>query len=202
MGSDNWDKVAHQVDFNLPIDRDRFCSIVGLKSKILDFGCGYGRIMKELIDCGYTDVVGIDPSSAMVERGLATFPELSLSHSNRAALPFADGSFDAVVACAVFTCIPSHEDRFKAASEIARVLKPSGFLHISEFCSEEARAFTSGLGMHMHYSKVEEMQNLFKMFKCVYEEVIGTTTMDGKPESSYRAFYQRPHSKATHATNA
>lgn len=192
MLSEEWDKVAHQVDFNLKIDRDRFTHLIGFQSKILDFGCGYGRITNELTKCGYADVVGIDPSSAMVERGLAMFPGLSLLHLADSVLPFADSCFDAVVTCAVFTCIPALEDRAKAASEIARVLKPGGLLHVSEFCSEEGRAFTSGLGMPMYYGSAREMRHLLNMFQCCHEEVVAATTMRGRPESSYRAFYAKP----------
>lgn len=198
MFSEGWDKVANQANFNLEIDRERFLGMVNLHAKVLDFGCGYGRIVKELTECGYTDVTGIDPSSVMVERGHRMFPRLSLLHSSKAVLPFHDGTFDAVVACAVFTCITSLEERAVAVAEITRVLKPGGVVHIAEFCSEERAVFTSGLGISMRYSRPEELQELFGGFQYFHDEVVGTTTMSGKDAQSYRAFFTKPLNKASH----
>lgn len=192
MASDDWDEVANQVNFNLEIDRERFCSIVDRQAKVLDFGCGYGRTAKELAECGYTDVVGVDPSSAMIERGRSMFPELSLLHSAQAVLPFGDRSFDAIVACAVFTCIPSLEERAETVAEITRVLKPGGFLHVSEFCSAEGRAFMSGLGVPMCYSRPEELRDLFCGFQYLHDEIVGASTMSGKLAQSYRTFVKKP----------
>lgn len=191
MVLEGWDSVANQVNFNLEIDRKRFRSMVNLPAKVLDFGCGYGRIVKELTESGYTNVIGIDPSSIMVERGLKMFPELSLLHSSTATLPFDDCSFDAVVVCAVFTCIPSLEERVEVVAEIMRVLKPGGFLHIAEFCSEEETVFTAGLGISMRYSRPEELRELFGGFQYVYDEVVGASTMSGKDAQSYRAIVQK-----------
>ncbi|GAB1065996.1 MAG: hypothetical protein SAqMacA_38650 [Shewanella algae] len=59
-----WDKVANQVNFNLEIDVQRFCHLVKPDARILDFGCGYGRIAKQLKQLGYPEVLGADPSAA------------------------------------------------------------------------------------------------------------------------------------------
>ncbi len=202
MVSKDWDKVASQVNFNLEIDRERFCGMVNLQSKVLDFGCGYGRVVKELSECGYIDMTGIDPSHVMVERGHRMFPELSLLHSSKEALPFDDQSFDAVVACAVFTCIPSLEERAEAVAEIVRVLKPGGILHIAEFCSEKGATFTSGIGIPMRYSMPGDLRELFSGFQCCHDEVIRASTMSGKASQSYRAFFRKPLNKVMHATSA
>lgn len=191
MVLEGWDRVANQVNFNLEIDRKRFRSLVDLQAKVLDVGCGYGRIVKELTESGYTNVIGIDPSSIMVERGLKMFPELSLLHSSTATLPFDDCSFDAVVVCAVFTCIPSLVERVEVVAEIMRVLKPGGLLHIAEFCSEEEAVFTAGLGIPMCYSRPEELRELFDGFQYCYDEVVSASTMSGKDVQSYRAFVRK-----------
>ena len=39
------------------------------KAKILDFGCGYGRICQKVWRMGYRNVVGYDCSPRMIERG-------------------------------------------------------------------------------------------------------------------------------------
>lgn len=88
MASGSWNEVATLVDFNLEIDRKRFFGMVDRQAKVLDFGCGYGRISNELVEAGYNDVTGIDPSYAMIGRGRKAFPGLPLLHSGGSALPF------------------------------------------------------------------------------------------------------------------
>lgn len=192
MAVEDWNKIADLVCFNLEMDWCKFQKLIDVKEKVLDFGCGYGRIVDQLDQRGYSDVVGIDPSSAMIERGRSMFPKLSLLHSTGQDLPFNSGYFDAIIACAVFTSIPSTEARQAAASEIRRVLKPGGLLHLSEFCASEERRFMSTLGVPMRYSTPEALQRLFEELESVHSKVIGANTMSGKPESSYRAFFRKP----------
>ena len=202
MAVEDWNKVADQVNFNLEMDWEKFQELVELKEKVLDFGCGYGRIVDQLNQRGYSNVVGIDPSYPMIERGCRMFPKLSLLHSAGRDLPFDSHSFDAIIACAVFTSITSSDERQAAASEITRVLKPGGLLHLSEFCASEERRFMSTLGVPMRYSTPEVLQRLFEDFEPVHSEVIDANTMGGKPESSFRAFMRKPVNKAMHATGA
>jgi|SRR6056297_412974 len=198
----NWDQVATEVDFNLEIDRMRILGMIDRKSKVLDFGCGYGRITNLLGECGYTDVKGVDPSRAMIERGRKAFPGVSLMHLEGVDLPFDNNAFDLVVICAVFTCIPSLDKRAGVAAELNRVLRPGGIIHMAEFCSEESKSFISGLGLPMRYSNPKELRTVFSDFSCLHDEVASTNTMSGESACSYRAFLQKPLNKTMHATSA
>jgi ubiquinone/menaquinone biosynthesis C-methylase UbiE len=198
----SWDKVASDVDFNLEIDLARFLGMISLKAKVLDVGCGYGRISKGLTQCGYIDVTGVDPSFAMIECGRKAFPGVPLLHLDGIDLPFGENAFDVVVICAVFTCIPSLEERDRVSAEITRVLKPGGIVHMSEFFSEECKNFISGLGIPMRYSSPKELRDVFVGFSCFHDEVVSARTMGGESTSSYRAFIRKPLNKAMHATSA
>ena len=89
--------------------------------RVLDVGCGDGQISRLASRLG-ADVIGIDPTwncvSVAAHRGEASF-----ARAEAAALPFADGSFDAAVACLVFEHIREVET---AIAEVARVLEPGG----------------------------------------------------------------------------
>lgn len=89
--------------------------------RVLDVGCGDGQVSRLAAKLG-AQVVGIDPTwncvSVANERGGGVF-----ARAGAAQLPFADASFDAVVACLVFEHI---RDVDSAIAEVARVLQPGG----------------------------------------------------------------------------
>ena len=89
--------------------------------RVLDVGCGDGQVSRLAARLG-AQVVGIDPTwncvSVANQRGGAVF-----ARAGAAQLPFADCTFDAVVACLVFEHI---RDVDSAIAEVARVLQPGG----------------------------------------------------------------------------
>ncbi|MGD9793895.1 MAG: class I SAM-dependent methyltransferase [Acidimicrobiia bacterium] len=90
--------------------------------RVLDVGCGDGQVARLAARLG-AQVVGVDPTwnQVVVARERAGGP--SYARSGAAALPFADASFDVVVACLVFEHIV---DVDAAIAEVARVLEPGG----------------------------------------------------------------------------
>ncbi len=68
-------------------------------------------------------VVGLDPTAGQVSEARRRGPSVAYLRAGAAALPFADASFDAAVACLVFEHI---DDLDEALGEAARVLRPEG----------------------------------------------------------------------------
>jgi len=102
------------------------------RRQVLDLACGSGRYAKLLWARGARDVVAADFSQAMLSR-------VTAGHRVRAtltALPFATGSFDLVVSG---LAIGHASDLAVCLAEIARVLRPGGELHYSDFHPEAAR---------------------------------------------------------------
>ncbi|HEX9258104.1 MAG TPA: class I SAM-dependent methyltransferase [Acidimicrobiales bacterium] len=91
--------------------------------RVLDVGCGEGQISRLASAGGAHVVVGVDPTWAQVRVARARKGGPFYARSGAAALPFADGSFDAVVACLVFEHIRDVDD---AIAEVARVLEAGG----------------------------------------------------------------------------
>ncbi len=67
-----WDGAAGVKRFTHPLERGFFAGRVPKDARILDLGCGYGRIVSDLSAEGYGNVVGIDISGGMIERGRRT----------------------------------------------------------------------------------------------------------------------------------
>ncbi len=83
--------------------------------RVLDLGCGGGRLSRALHDA---DVVGVDVQTALA----ASQPRFALVRGDLRALPFAAGSFDlAVAANDPFAHLLGDEERREAVAEALRV---------------------------------------------------------------------------------
>lgn len=95
-------------------------------SRVLEIGVGTGRValpLAALLERMY----GIDLAVPMLERLRAkrTTEPVEVAQADATRLPFAPGTFDAVLAVHVFHLIPNWQD---ALSEVARVLTDDGVL--------------------------------------------------------------------------
>jgi len=98
---------------------------------LLDIGCGSGEYLRAAAQHGIPRFAGIDESPERLQQAQAACPhaELHLARADR--LPFADQSFDVVLAAQVLHEIAlfgQPDDLEKTLSEIRRVLKPGGRL--------------------------------------------------------------------------
>jgi ubiquinone/menaquinone biosynthesis C-methylase UbiE len=90
--------------------------------QVLDLCCGTGVVAAATAACGAV-VTGLDFSSAMLEQAQLRHPGLRFDEGDAEALPFADGSFDAVVSNFGIHHLPRPE---AALAEVKRVLRPGG----------------------------------------------------------------------------
>jgi SAM-dependent methyltransferase len=92
-------------------------------ARVLDVGCGDGQVSRLAAAGGAEFVVGLDPTWNQVTVAQRRGGGPYYLRAGAAALPFADESFDAVIACLVFEHIRDVDD---AIGEVARVLRPGG----------------------------------------------------------------------------
>lgn len=92
--------------------------------RTLDLGCGEGRVSRDLKAMGHR-VVGVDVSATMLTAAREADPSIDTCLADAARLPFADGSFDCVVA---FMSLQDVDQMPTAVEEAARVLETGGRL--------------------------------------------------------------------------
>src|SRR5262249_11359465 len=102
-------------------------------AKILDFGCGCGRIIQWFrILYPDAEIYGTDIDKEAIEwcaRNLALTGQFSVNEE-RPPLAYKDNFFDFVFSISIFTHLPENM-QFEWLSELRRVTKPGGLLAIS-----------------------------------------------------------------------
>ena len=96
---------------------------------ILDAGCGTGALLESLSEECEVDCHGIDAEKNMVAVAKAKHPAMDFSLARCDDTPFADKSFDAIIACMAYH---HFDDRKGFARESARLLVPGGLLYIAD----------------------------------------------------------------------
>lgn len=104
---------------------------IGYRARILDLGCGYGYVTNQMARRGH-ELTGIDTDGPAVAAARLWDSTQSVNYitGDIHALPFANNSFDVVLALEV---LPHTERYAEIFEEARRVLKPGGILIFNGF---------------------------------------------------------------------
>lgn len=172
-----WNQAAKAKEFTTPFQMEMFEKYVKKEGRILDLGCGYGRVMKLLYEHGYRDIIGMDFSEEMIERGRREQPQLCFHVQQDAEIEAENESVDAVTLCAVLTCIADNEGQIKLLEEVRRVLKPGGYLYVNDFLLNEDKRNRE------RYAKFQEKYGNYGVFELPEGAVVRHHSMEWVRES-------------------
>lgn len=206
--SEYWDNVAALKTFTHPLDLPFLNSFLPKDSKILDYGCGYGRVVKALSDNRFENVLGFDTSEELIRRGKKD-GDLNLFHIEYPKdLPIQDNSLDCIILFAVLTCIPSNKGQMELLKLLYSKLKTGGIIYISDYYlqkdSKEMKdyqyldndlnnfgVFSLPEGATFRHHTYEWIAELTKDFKILFEKPIDVMTMNGHKAKGFQIIGQR-----------
>ena len=203
---DYWNRVGPTKPFAHPVNIEQLGRWVSPTSRILDYGCGYGRALGFLHANGYTNLIGFDPAPAMIDAARRSYPAISFDILNDyQSVPLRDASVDGVLLLSVLTCVATNEGQRAIISEITRILRPSGLLYISDmflqtdprnverYVRDETKYGIYGIfdlreGVTVRHHTREWIETLTKDFEQLELEEISVHTMNGNSAEAFQWF--------------
>ena len=107
------------------------------KIKILDVGCGNGRLIKFLDELNINyEYFGIDNSISQIKNAIKNFDNkknIKFLEADILNIPFNNNEFDYIFCIATFHHLPSNENKNNALREMRRVLKEGGIIFMTNW---------------------------------------------------------------------
>ena len=212
---DYWDTEGTRKAFAHPLNLGRVGQWLSTDSRILDFGCGYGRCLGELFNAGYRNLTGFDFSPAMIAAARARFSEITFQELQGSTIPLPDSSVDGALLFSVLTCIPTDDGQRALLAELHRVLRPGGLVYISDlwlqgdernltrYARDEAKYGTYGVfdlpeGVTVRHHDPRWIESLTSDFHTAALDHIEVVTMNGNPAQAFQWFGLKPPHKTIH----
>ncbi len=203
---DYWNQVGPTKPFAHPVNIERLSQWVPRTSRILDYGCGYGRALGILHSNGYHNLIGVDPAPAMIAAARKALPAISfevLDDYHSVSLP--DDSVDAVLLFTVLTCVPTNDGQRAIVAELTRLLRSGGVFYISDmFLQMDSRnveryiAFEKKYGIYgvfdlregvtVRHHDAAWIKTLTRDYEELALEEIFVHTMNGHPATAFQWF--------------
>jgi len=151
-GYAGWSKVYDDFDFRrLDLDLLESSDLLAERiagSKVVDLGCGTGRIGAWLKDCGARSISGVDLSSHMLAKAKERAVYDELVKADLSATGLAESSFDGAIISLVLCHVP-HLDGFFLESR--RLLREGGWLALVDY-----HPFFLFSGIPSHYNDPDQ----------------------------------------------
>lgn len=207
-----WNDIGSKKVFEDPLYLDKLQSFLSPSAQIVEFGCGYGRMMRILKSAGYLNLIGFDFAPNMITRGLRENPDLDLRLLEKQGLiPSNDESIDAIVMSTVLCCITDEQKLVELMDEIRRVLKKQGILYITDFliCEHpryqekyisglqqfrEWGIYTTNENLTVRHFTTKMIMNLLKFFDIQWFEQFDFKTMNQNPARTFHCIAKKPMS--------
>ncbi len=205
-----WDGAGATKAFTHPVDVG-WLEDAWAGARVLDYGCGYGRVTAELDALGCAEVVGVDLSASLIERARQLHPDLRFEVlTSPPGLPRGLGSFDIVLLIAVLTCVVDAQAQEALVAEVTRALRPGAHLYVSDVLLQgddrnlhryDAGApgkdvpygtFVTDDGVLCRHHDRAHLRALFSHLDLVSERPIRVDTMNGNQVDAIQMLLRQP----------
>jgi SAM-dependent methyltransferase len=204
-----WNSTGTSKTFGHPVEPS-WLEGIGRRARILDYGCGYGRLAGLLVEWGFENVEGVDVAPNLIARACEQQPGARFGVLDTPPrLNHSDGSVDVVLLFAVLTCMPTDAGQRELVAELHRVLRPGGLLYLSDLCLQEDQrnrsryqefaakygiygVFETGDGAICRHHTLDWLHDLLADFDLAATREITVETMNGHPARATQLLLSKP----------
>jgi SAM-dependent methyltransferase len=205
---DYWNTLGATKTFTHPVGL-HWLEEVDPAARILDYGCGYGRVAADLADAGFSNVVGVDIAPSLVARARRARPDLRFEVLERPpGLPADLGRFDVVLLVAVLTCVVEDESQRDLVATVTGALSPGALLFVSDLLLQEDQrhqrsydtwaarnggpygCFETSDGATCRHHDLAHLLALFDHLSLVGQREVDVTTMNGNPARAVQLLFR------------
>lgn len=198
-----WNKIANEKTFTHPLNISLLEKFVDKDACIVDYGCGYGRLIEKLNEEKFTNVKGFDISAELINRGnkngIESIFQIDMPHG----LLVENNSVDCFLLFAVLTCIPENALQVELIQTLYSKLKRGGIIYISDYYlqtqssemdrydyldsnKENYGVFTLAEGVTFRHHTKDWIQHLLNNFEIINERLIEVKTMNGNHAEAFQ----------------
>lgn len=204
-----WNQTGSKKDFEDPLYIEKISPFLQIDACIVEYGCGYGRMLQLLKNQGFTNLIGYDFSESMIERGRKINSELDLRYTKESGkIPLPNESADALILSTVLCCIPNEQKQLQLMVEIFRVLKKQGIIYLSDFLITshplykekyekgwqefgEWGLYTTSENLLVRHHSTKAIMNLLNNFDIQWFEQFDFKTMNQNPVRTFHCVAQK-----------
>jgi len=199
-----WNAAGPTKTFAHPVNVTQLGQLLTPSSRILDYGCGYGRVLGVLHENKFLNLIGVDPAVEMIAIARRRFPSIAFEVlDDFRTVPLPDDSVDAILLFAVLTCVPSDEGQRAIVDEATRLLRSTGLLYISDmYLQADSRnieryqlgfqkygiegVFDLPEGVTVRHQRREWIDELTRDYTFIAADEIQLQTMNGHAASGFQ----------------
>jgi ubiquinone/menaquinone biosynthesis C-methylase UbiE len=209
LAQEYWNEVGSKKDFEDPVYVDKLAPFLPQSSQIVEYGCGYGRMMNILKAAGYEHLLGFDFAPNMIARGRRENPDLDLRLLEKSGrIPCPDESADAVMMSTVLCCLIDPQEQANLMAEVQRVLKKRAILYITDFliCDHpryqekyaqglqnfgEHGIYTTSENLTVRHYTTQAIMDLLRSFDIAWFEQFDFKTMNQNPARTFHCIARK-----------
>lgn len=198
-----WNEIGSKKTFEDPLYINKLQPYLNEDSRIVEYGCGYGRLLNILQTKGYQNLTGFDYAPNMIERGSQLYPTLNLNLIEKSAeVPLEDNAADLVIMSTILCCMIENQEQIKLIEEIKRILKKGSILYLADFMvSDHPRYFekyqkgkeafgqwgiyTTNENITVRHYSTKWIMELLKDFNIKWFEQTDFKTMNQNPAKTF-----------------
>ncbi len=201
-----WDVFADKK-FSTPLPDDSFLKNLDRNIRILDFGCGHGRLISLLNLHGFKNITGVEDAPGLLNHAKNTHPYAEIIRLSEWIFP--KSHFDLVFCLGVLGCIHPEKDLILILEKIYDSMKSAAIFYVEDFLLNGHEPYSSRyksgngkfekFGIWRHRSGIlirhfneNELLNLLKKWQILEKKNLKFTTMNGHQSKGIKLILKKP----------